>query len=164
MTMAPDPSTVNIVTITDIDRRIDSATVCRPLTGALNASNVAINYYELVPGDSFAYGYHAHDAQEEVFIVTSGTVTFETEEGETVVESGEAIRFAPGEYQQGTNTGDNRVEALALGAPQDGGGLDLLRDCETCGERTPHTIEWADDREAKLTVCLNCGDRTGRYD
>lgn len=152
------------VTIADIDRRIDSATVCRPLTEALNVSNFAINYYELAPGDSFAYGYHAHEAQEEVLLVTSGTVTFETEAGEVAVEAGEAIRFAPGEYQQGTNTGKERVEAIALGAPQDGDGLDLLRDCETCDERTPHTIERTDDRDAKLTVCLNCGDRTGRFD
>jgi len=55
------------VTIEEIDRRIDSATVTRPLTAALGASNVAINYYELAPGDSFAYGYHAHEMQEEVF-------------------------------------------------------------------------------------------------
>jgi len=152
------------VTIEEIDRRIDSATVTRPLTAALDASNVAINYYELAPGDSFAYGYHAHEMQEEVFIVLSGTVSFETENGETVVETGEAIRFAPGEFQQGTNRGDDRVEAIALGAPQNGGDLELRRDCETCGERTAQTIEWTDDREAKLTRCLDCGGRTGRFD
>lgn len=99
-----------------------------------------------------------------MFIVTSGTVTFETDEGEIVVESGEAIRFAPGEYQQGTNAGTERVEAIALGAPQDGGDLDLLRDCETCGERTSQTIEWTDDRDAKLTRCVDCGERTGRFE
>jgi len=93
------------VTIEEIDRRIDSATVTRPLTAALDASNVAINYYELAPGDSFAYGYHAHEMQEEVFIVLSGTVSFETENGETVVETGEAIRFAPGSFSRGTNGG-----------------------------------------------------------
>lgn len=155
---------MNKVTIEDVDSRIDSATVKRPLTAALDASNVAINYYELAPGDSFAYGYHAHESQEEVVIVNSGTVTFETDEGEIVVEAGEAIRFAPGEYQQGTNTGDERVEAIALGAPRDGGELDLLRDCETCGERTSHTVEWTDERDAKLTRCLDCGERTGRFD
>ena len=155
---------MNKVTIEDVDSRIDSATVKRPLTAALDASNVAINYYELAPGDSFAYGYHAHESQEEVVIINSGTVTFETDEGEIVVEAGEAIRFAPGEYQQGTNTGDERVEAIALGAPRNGGELDLLRDCETCGERTSHTVEWTDERDAKLTRCLDCGERTGRFD
>jgi uncharacterized cupin superfamily protein len=152
------------VTISEIDRYVDSATVMRPLTAALGASNVAINYYELAPGDSFAYGYHAHEGQEEVFVVTAGTVTFETESGEVVVGPGEAIRFAPGEYQQGTNAGDERVEALAIGAPQDGGDLDLLRDCGTCGGRTSQTVEWTDDRDAKLTRCLDCGSLTGRFE
>ncbi|WP_027119249.1 cupin domain-containing protein [Natronorubrum tibetense] len=152
------------VTIEDVERRIDSATVNRPLTAALGASNLAINYYELAPGDSFAYGYHAHEAQEEVFVISSGTVTFETEEGPVDVESGDAIRFAPGEYQQGTNTGTERVEAVALGAPQDGGDFDLLRDCEVCGDRTSQAIEWTDDRDAKVTRCLDCGERTGRFE
>lgn len=35
-------------------------------------------------------------------------VTFETEDGEIVGTAGEVIRFAPGEYQQGINTGDER--------------------------------------------------------
>lgn len=164
MMIPHDGSSMNKVAIEDIDRRIDSATVKRPLTSALETSNVAINYYELAPGDSFAYGYHAHGAQEEVFIINSGAVTFETDDGAVVVESGEAIRFTPGEYQQGTNTGTERVEAIALGAPQNEGDFDLLRDCETCGERTSQTVEWTDDRDAKLTRCLDCGERTGRFD
>jgi len=48
--------------IEEVDRRVDSATVLRPLTEALGATEVALNYYELAPGNSFAYGYHAHSA------------------------------------------------------------------------------------------------------
>jgi uncharacterized cupin superfamily protein len=62
---------------------------------------------------------HAHMDQEEVFYVTDGVATFETPSGETTVEAGELVRFAPGEYQQGRNESDEVVRALALGAPKE---------------------------------------------
>jgi uncharacterized cupin superfamily protein len=148
------------VTIEHIDTVVDSATVKRPLTTALNASNLAINYYELAPGDSFAYGYHMHENQEEIFLIQSGTVVFETEDGTVDVGKGEAIRFAPGDYQRGENRGDDRVEAFAIGAPQ----KTVLRECVNCGERTSQTIEWCEDRDAKRTRCEECGDITGCFD
>lgn len=152
------------VRIDDVDRRIDTATVSRPLTSALGAENVALNYYELAPGDSFAYGYHNHEAQEEVFVIQAGEVTFETEDGDVAVGAGELIRFAPGEFQRGINTGDERVVALALGAPRESGESEIRRHCEDCGERTETTIERAPDGDAKLTRCLECGAVTGRFD
>jgi hypothetical protein len=48
------------VRIEEIDSRVAPAEVKRPLTAALGASDLALNYYELAPGDSFAFGYHAH--------------------------------------------------------------------------------------------------------
>lgn len=147
-----------------VESRVDSATVMRPLTDAINASNVALNYYELAPGDSFAYGYHNHEKQEELFIIRAGTVTFETEEGDVEVSAGEVIRFAPGEFQQGINTGDERVVAMAIGAPQDPGKSELRRLCDACGERTEQTIEWAVEGQAKRTRCLECGSETGRFE
>ena len=152
------------VRIDDVDRRIDTATVSRPLTSALGAENVALNYYELAPGDSFAYGYHKHEAQEEVFVIQAGEVTFETEDGDVAVGAGELIRFAPGEFQRGINTGDERVVARALGAPRESGESEIRRHCEDCGERTETTIERATDGDAKLTRCLECGAVTGRFD
>lgn len=151
------------VCIDEIDEQIDSATVKRPVTDAINAANVALNYYELAPGDSFAYGYHMHDHQEELFVIQEGRVTFETEDAEIVVDAGEVIRFAPGEYQQGINTGDERVVAFAIGAPQETGNSEILRECEACGERTPNTVERAQDNQAKSTRCLECGNETGRF-
>jgi uncharacterized cupin superfamily protein len=152
------------VRIEDVEERVDSATVKRPLTRALDATDLALNYYELAPGDSFAYGYHMHEAQEELFVVQEGEVTFETEDGDVVVSAGEVVRFAPGEFQQGTNRGEERVVALAVGAPQESGGFELRRECPTCGERTPTTIERADDGRAKITRCLECGTETGRFE
>ncbi|MFB6271199.1 MAG: cupin domain-containing protein, partial [Halobacterium sp.] len=118
------------VRLDDLDSRMGPADVSLPLTDALGAANVALNYYELDAGDSFAYGVHAHQEQEEVFYVLSGTVTFHTldvddsgdvEDGEREVRAGELARFSPGEFQRGVNEGDERVEALAIGAPQDAG-------------------------------------------
>ena len=152
------------VTIEGIEAVVDSATIKRPLTDALNASHLAINYYELAPGDSFAYGYHMHESQEEVFIVQAGTATFETEEGEIPVEEGEVIRFAPGEYQRGINRGSDRVEAIALGAPQETGESEIFRHCETCEKPTPQGIEWTEDRNAKRTRCTECDEITGRFE
>ena len=152
------------VRIDEVDRRTDVSTVQRPLTGALGAEHLSLNYYELAPGNSPAYGYHSHENQEELFIVQQGEVTFETESGEVVVRAGEAIRFGPGEYQQGVNTGDERATLLAVGAPRDGGSVEVLRECENCGQRTPTTVELADDGEAKVTRCLDCDSLTGRFE
>lgn len=152
------------VRIEDIDRRTDVSTVQRPLARALGAEHLALSYYELAPGNSPAYGYHSHEKQEEVFVVQQGEVTFETESGDVVVEAGDAVRFAPGEYQQGVNTGDERAVLLAVGAPQDGGDVEILRECETCGGRTPTTVELAEDGVRKITRCLACESITGRFE
>ena len=152
------------VRIEETSSYMGPADVKRPLTDALGAEDVAVNYYELAPGDSFAFGYHAHEDQEEVFYVQSGTVTFEMEAGDVTASGGEAVRFGPGEFQRGVNEGDERIVALALGAPRDSELTELLRRCEACGERTPNEIETTDDRDALVTRCLDCGSVTGRFD
>lgn len=147
----------------DLDTRMGPADVIRPLTDALGATDLALNYYELAPGESFAYGYHAHENQEEVFYVQDGTVTFRTADGPVAVGAGEVVRFGPGEFQRGVNEGDERVVALALGAPQDSGETVVLRHCETCDEETPQEFDLADDKSAVLTACAECGEETGRF-
>lgn len=148
----------------EMESRMGPADVVRPLTDALGATNLALNYYELAPDDSFGYGFHAHEEQEEVFYVQAGTVTFTTAEGDVDVEAGELVRFGPGEYQRGVNRGEERVVALALGAPQDAGETDILRECGECGEPTSQRIEMTDDRDAIVTLCEECGAETGRFD
>ncbi len=147
----------------EMDDRMGPADTTRPLTDALGLADVAMNYYELAPGDSFAYGFHAHADQEEVFYVQSGTVTFETAAEDVVVGPGELVRFGPGEYQRGVNEGEDRVIALAIGAPQDAGETEVLRECSDCGIRTPHEIALADDRDAVVALCEECGAETGRF-
>jgi len=152
------------VDIDAIDSRMGPAASKRSLSGALGATSVALNYYALAPGDTFGFGYHRHPEQEEVFYVIEGTATFETEDGDVAVETGEAIRFAPGEWQLGRNDGAERVVALALGAPRDAAETEMLRECPDCGGRTEGDIEMADDREAIVTRCAVCGAVTGRFE
>jgi uncharacterized cupin superfamily protein len=85
------------ITVDDADNRMSPADTKRKLGDALGATDMTLNYYELEPGDSFGFGYHRHSDQEEVFYIESGTVTFDTEDGETTVTAGECVRFAPGE-------------------------------------------------------------------
>ena len=151
------------VSVDAVDSRMGSADVKRSLSRALETSDLAVNYYELAPGETFGLGYHRHPDQEEVFYVQSGTATFETEDGDVAVGPDEAVRFAPGEWQLGRNDGDERVVALALGAPRDESETEMVRHCESCGERTEQRVELADDRDALLTLCASCGEETGRF-
>lgn len=153
------------VRLDDLDSRMGPADRSLPLTDALGVADAALNFYELAPGDSFAYGFHAHENQEEIFYVLDGTVTFRTLEGDNVeVGAGELARFAPGEFQRGTNRGDERVRALAVGAPQDPGDTEILRECPDCGGETTQELELADDRSEICAVCEECGTATGRFE
>jgi uncharacterized cupin superfamily protein len=106
------------VSVDELDNDPRVADVQKHLTEPLGLSDMALNYYELEPGDSFSGGMHTHMDQEEVFYVMEGTATFQPEEGTHEVGPDEAVRFAPGEYQEGRNEGDERVRALAMGAPR----------------------------------------------
>jgi len=149
--------------LTAVDSWAGPQAVKKPLSRALEADHVAINYYELEPGDSFGFGYHRHPGQEEVFYIMAGTATFETEDGEVTVEAGEAIRFGPGEWQLGRNADERTVRALAVGAPADERETELHRECDNCGGRQPTRIERAEDEDALVTICESCGAETGRY-
>lgn len=166
------------VDVNELESRMGPGSVRASLTGPLGLANLGASHYELDPGESLAFGVHAHEHQEEVFVVQAGAVTFEThpdresavagadaEGAETVVvRAGEVARASRGEYQRGRNEGDERAIVFGVGAPQDAGELDLLRDCGACGERTAHRIELADDRSAALAVCEACEGETARYD
>jgi uncharacterized cupin superfamily protein len=151
------------IALDDVDGRITMASRKLPVGSALGAEQVAMNYYEVAPGEYVSFGYHAHSDQEELFYVLEGEATFETESGDVTVGADEAIRFAPGEFQRGRNEGDSRVRALAVGAPADPGELTLRRPCEACGDRTDHEIERVEGGETLRTVCLECGTETGRF-
>jgi uncharacterized cupin superfamily protein len=131
------------------------------VAGAVDASKLGIRYYELDPGDSVGRTYHKHDDQEELFYVESGTVTFDTTDGPVPVESGEVVRFAPGEYQRGTNDGDEPATVLGLGAPAGSTEVTRMRHCDECGGR--RTVTFVEEGSAVAAVCDECGGETGRW-
>jgi uncharacterized cupin superfamily protein len=133
------------------------ADVLRPLSPALGAESLALNYFELAPGERFGFASHRHLDQEEVFYVRRGTVTFETESGDVEVSAGEAVRFAPGEFQLGWNRGDERVVALAVGAPRDSTEIEYRRACPDCDAETIQVPERSADGDALLVRCRSCG-------
>jgi uncharacterized cupin superfamily protein len=142
----------------------------RPLSEALGTAAFGLVYYELEPGEAFSGGLrHRHRDQEEVFLVLSGVVTFEIgrEPERVTVEEGEAIRIEPGEFQKGTNEGDERVVALGFGAPgrrHDWEELDVLLECGNCDAETVHDClsvgsgEWRTERIDLEATCQECGD------
>lgn len=152
---------MEVVTIDEVENAVQPAAVMRHLTEPLGCTDFAINYYELEPGDSFAFAYHNHEIQEEVFVILDGTATFDTEDGPVDVNAGEVIRFGREEFQRGWNRGDDRVVALALGAPLEYGAQIKLRECSECGERTHNRLER--DNEEVVGICTECGSGTGRW-
>lgn len=148
------------VTVDELDRHLSTASVKRPVGEALGIEGFAMQYYELEPGESFSTSVHTHLDQEEVFYVLDGTATFETDDGSVGVAAGEAIRFAPGEYQHGYNGTESRVAGLAFGAPKES--EDGRIECQQCGARAAPAIRWTDDRDAIVFDCDECGAEINR--
>jgi hypothetical protein len=73
--------------------------------------------------------------------------------------SRELVRFAPGEYQTGYNSGEGRTVGWALGAPgarHDWDELESIVDCRECGKETGHATTLTDEGRFELT-CNGCG-------
>ncbi|MFD1514239.1 cupin domain-containing protein [Halomarina rubra] len=143
----------------------------RGLAGPLGTSGLALNHYRVAPDDELPAGLHAHGDQEEVFVVLRGTATFETlvfppsedpaadEPNDVVtetltVESGAAVRFAPGEFQSGRNAGDRDLVVLAIGAPRETDALRFPVRCPDCGH---DWMRLATDEDVPRFVCPGCG-------
>ena len=143
------------ISIDDLDNHPRVADVQKHATDALGLAEMALNYHELEPGESFSGGMHTHMNQEEVFYILEGTATFRTPDGDHEVGADEAVRFAPGEYQEGRNGSDNRVRALAMGAPQGMGETRAKVPCGECGAEY-HVTE-VDETGVTMT-CPDCGN------
>lgn len=143
------------VSTDDVQNEPRVADVQKHLTEPLGLSDMAMNYYELEPGDSFSGGLHTHMDQEEIFYVIEGEATFETMDETVTVGPHEVVRFAPGEYQEGKNESDERVVALALGAPQEMGETRSAMPCGECGADY-HVAEVHD--EGVTLTCPDCGN------
>lgn len=133
----------------------------RPVSDVLGTEGVAVVHYELDPGESFSGGLHTHHDQEEIFVILEGEATFTVglDRDELTVEAGEAVRFAPGEFQFGRNQSDDRVVGIIIAAPGDRHNwedIEAIAPCPTCGEETSHGVDLVDSREL-VSFCMECG-------
>ncbi|MFC6785645.1 cupin domain-containing protein [Halobaculum halobium] len=131
----------------------DPSTTLVRLGDRLGTEHVAVNRYRIPPGGRLPSGLHAHTDQEEVFVVVAGAARFETLDGDVHVDTGEATRFAPGEYQRGENAGDSDLVVLAIGAPRDSDDVRVPATCPECG-----SVGLRLDTDGDLTFeCPECG-------
>src|SRR3954471_20316649 len=84
------------------------------LRAALGVSSFGLNQIVLRPGQRGRI--HAHERQEEVYLVLEGTLSLVLEGEETTLERGELIRVAPGVRRQLVNRGPGALHLLAIGA------------------------------------------------
>ncbi len=96
----------------------------RSLSDALGAEQLAVTLIRIPPHSDFEQGSgHRHEEIEEVYLVTSGTLTMRFGEEVETVEAGSAVRVAPHTVRSHRNEGDEPVElwAISPAADNDGG-------------------------------------------
>ena len=94
------------------------------LRRALGVTSFGLNQMVLRPGQRGRI--HAHERQEEVYVVLSGTLTVEFEDGERDLSAGELIRVAPDVRRRVMNRGPGVCSVLAIGGASEHQGRDGL--------------------------------------
>ncbi|WP_176013846.1 cupin domain-containing protein [Victivallis sp. Marseille-Q1083] len=83
----------------------------KPVVPLSEAKQCQVNFVEVAPGN-YAYGYHWHEMNEEVFYIIEGRGIVRTATGEVEVKAGDAITFPPG--PEGTHVIRNASETERL--------------------------------------------------
>jgi mannose-6-phosphate isomerase-like protein (cupin superfamily) len=92
----------------------------RSLTDALGAEQVAVTLIRVPPHSDFEQGTgHYHEAQEEIYVVTRGTLTMRFGDEVRHVAAGSAVRVAAQTRRSHRNEGDEPVEMWAVSRKQD---------------------------------------------
>jgi mannose-6-phosphate isomerase-like protein (cupin superfamily) len=87
----------------------------RPLTRALGGEQLAATLIRVPPHSDFEQGTgHFHDATEELYLVTRGTLTMRFGDDVVSVAAGTAVRVAPRTPRSHRNEGDEAVEMWAV--------------------------------------------------
>ena len=92
------------------------------LRAELGVSSFGMNQIVLRPGQRGRI--HAHERQEEVYLVLEGTLTLVVEGEEQTVERGGLVRVAPEVRRQLVNRGPERLVMVALGGDGEHTGRD----------------------------------------
>jgi mannose-6-phosphate isomerase-like protein (cupin superfamily) len=94
----------------------------RPLTRALEGEQLAATLIRVPPHSDFEQGTgHSHAELEELYIVTSGTLTMRFGDDIHEVRAGTAVRVAPSTPRSHRNLGDEPVEMWAISRRLDHG-------------------------------------------
>ncbi|TMK58999.1 MAG: cupin domain-containing protein [Actinobacteria bacterium] len=87
----------------------------RALTDALGAEQVAVTLIRVPPHSDFEQGTgHRHEQQEELYIVTRGTLTMRLGDDVREVPAGSVVRIPPQTVRSHRNLGDEPVELWAV--------------------------------------------------
>jgi mannose-6-phosphate isomerase-like protein (cupin superfamily) len=87
----------------------------RPLTDVLACEQLAVTLIRVPPHSDFEQGSgHYHEQQEELYLVTRGTLTMRFGDEIREVRAGSAVRVAPRTPRSHRNLGDETVEVWAI--------------------------------------------------
>jgi mannose-6-phosphate isomerase-like protein (cupin superfamily) len=87
----------------------------RALTEALETEQVAVTLIRVPPHSDFEQGTgHHHEEQEELYIVTRGTLTMRFDDEVREVPAGSVVRVAPRTVRSHRNLGEEPVELWAV--------------------------------------------------
>jgi quercetin dioxygenase-like cupin family protein len=87
----------------------------RALTAALGGEQLAATLIRIPPHSDFEQGTgHYHEATEELYLVTRGTLTMRLGDDVHAVSAGSAVRVAPHTPRSHRNEGDEPVELWAV--------------------------------------------------
>ena len=101
----------------------------RSLTDALGCNQVAITLIRVPPHCDFEQGTgHYHDAIEELYVVTRGTLTMRFGDDVRPVGAGSVVRVAPHTPRSHRNEGDEPVEMWAISRKLDRGDATKIDD------------------------------------
>jgi uncharacterized cupin superfamily protein len=101
---------------------LDNEERFQSLRRELGVSSFGINLITLQPGDRGRI--HAHERQEEVYLVIEGELTLVVEGEEHVLGRGRVARVGPAVRRQLVNKGPERLALLALGGAGEHTGRD----------------------------------------
>jgi quercetin dioxygenase-like cupin family protein len=111
----------------------------RPLTKALESEQVAVTLIRVPAHSDFEQGTgHFHDEIEELYLVSSGTLTFRLGDDIHRVPAGGVVRVAPSTKRSHRNEGDEPVEMWAI-SPRVGG--DKGHKIDAFWEASPEAVQ-----------------------
>ena len=115
-------SEYTLINVDDVEDHYAGSSVpgeFRRLAGALETEQVAVTLIRIPPHSDFEQGTgHFHDEQEEVYIVTRGTLTMRLGDDIRPVTAGTVVRVAGPTLRSHRNEGDEPVELWAVSTRQ----------------------------------------------